>query len=154
MFYTFTWRLFHVVNIVVFYIKVTCKKGGQSDTKLGVLDCLSDPLTVLVSPSEEKEVEQLQSSEDDESLIVSSAAAGVSFNSSTTLTAVTLADGTQAFVAEDINLDAGSVQSDDVPNPIICNKDIRIQIFCVIVTFYLLHNSFTWVITSVCATVI
>ncbi|KDR21671.1 zinc finger protein 76-like [Zootermopsis nevadensis] len=91
---------------------VTCKKGGQSDTKLGVLDCLSDPLTVLVSPSEEKEVEQLQSSEDDESLIVSSAAAGVSFNSSTTLTAVTLADGTQAFVAEDINLDADGLETE------------------------------------------
>lgn len=102
-----------------FHVKVACKKGGQPDTTLEVLDCLTDPLTVLVSASsEDKEGEQLQAGEAGESLIVSTAAGGVAFNSSTTLTAVTLADGTQAFVAEDLKLDAGSVRSQAVQNPI------------------------------------
>lgn len=54
--------------------------------------------------SASKSVEQLQA---DESLIVSTAANAVAFDNSTTLTAVTLADGIQAFVAQDIKLDPG-----------------------------------------------
>jgi hypothetical protein len=55
--------------------------------------------------SASKEGEQLQAGE---SLIVSATDNGVTFDSSTTLTAVTLADGTQAFVAQDLKLDPGS----------------------------------------------
>lgn len=54
--------------------------------------------------SASKSVEQLQA---DESLIVGTAANAVAFDNSTTLTAVTLADGIQAFVAQDIKLDPG-----------------------------------------------
>lgn len=54
--------------------------------------------------SASKSVEQIQA---DESLIVSTAANAVAFDNSTTLTAVTLADGIQAFVAQDIKLDPG-----------------------------------------------
>lgn len=54
--------------------------------------------------SASKSVEQLQA---DEGLIVSTAANAVAFDNSTTLTAVTLADGIQAFVAQDIKLDPG-----------------------------------------------
>ena len=54
--------------------------------------------------SASKSVEQLQA---DESLIVSTAANAMAFDNSTTLTAVTLADGIQAFVAQDIKLDPG-----------------------------------------------
>lgn len=53
--------------------------------------------------SASKPGEQLQA---DESLIVSTAANGVAFDN-TTLTAVTLADGIQAFVSHDIKLDPG-----------------------------------------------
>jgi len=56
--------------------------------------------------SASKSVEQLQA---DESLIVSTAANAVAFDNSTTLTAVTLADGIQAFVAQDIKLEPGRV---------------------------------------------
>jgi hypothetical protein len=54
--------------------------------------------------SASKPGEELQA---DESLIVSTAANAVAFDNSTTLTAVTLADGIQAFVAQDIKLDPG-----------------------------------------------
>jgi hypothetical protein len=54
--------------------------------------------------SASKPGEQLQA---DESLIVSTAASAVAFDNNTTLTAVTLADGIQAFVAQDIKLDPG-----------------------------------------------
>jgi len=63
--------------------------------------------------STSKSVEQLQANE---SLIVSTAANAVAFDNSTTLTAVTLADGIQAFVAQDIKLDPGR----DFFSPNIC----------------------------------
>lgn len=71
---------------------------------------------LLPAPNDSKDAEQLQADEAGESLIVSTAAGGVAFNSSATLTAVTLADGTQAFVAEDLKLDAGRVGSKGVLN--------------------------------------
>lgn len=58
---------------------------------------------MLVSAA--KEGEQLQ---DGESLIVSATDNGLTFDSTAMLTAVTLADGTQAFVAQDLKLDTGS----------------------------------------------
>jgi hypothetical protein len=115
MFQTFILRLFHLVNIVSFYIKAACKKGGQSEPQYEVLECLTDSLTVLVSASNDgKEGEQFEVGEAGESLIVSAAASGVAFSNSATLRAVTLADGTQAFVAEDMKLDEGSVRSQAV----------------------------------------
>ncbi|PSN33794.1 hypothetical protein C0J52_19500 [Blattella germanica] len=77
--------------------------------KLEVLDCLTEPLTVLVAAqdSDPKDVvtQQLETEDGTQSLIVGTSSNTVSFNSSTTLTAVTLPDGTQAFVAQDIKLD-------------------------------------------------
>jgi hypothetical protein len=58
---------------------------------------------MLVSAS--KDGEQLQTGE---SLIISATDNDLTFDSTATLTAVTLADGTQAFVAQDLKLEAGN----------------------------------------------
>lgn len=92
-----------LLNSVVTADVVACKNSEQAEA----LECLTEPLTVLVSAS--KPGEQLQA---DESLIVSTAASAVAFDNNTTLTAVTLADGIQAFVAQDIKLDPDGLETE------------------------------------------
>ena len=86
------------------------KTGLKVETKFEVSDCLSEPLTVLVTASEDTDkdlvTQQLQTT-DGQSLILGTTSNAVTFNSNTTLTAVTLADGTQAFVAQEVKLDPG-----------------------------------------------
>ena len=51
--------------------------------------------------------QQLQTADGGQSLILGTGSNTVTFNSNTTLTAVTLADGSQAFVAQEVKLDSG-----------------------------------------------
>ncbi|PNF37117.1 Zinc finger protein 76 [Cryptotermes secundus] len=80
--------------------------ASKSTEQLEPLDCLTESLTMLVSAA--KEGEQLQ---DGESLIVSATDNGLTFDSTAMLTAVTLADGTQAFVAQDLKLDTDGLET-------------------------------------------
>ncbi|KAJ4427724.1 hypothetical protein ANN_25376, partial [Periplaneta americana] len=93
------------------------KTEPVSEAQFEVLDCLTEPLTVLVTsgtPKDEADItdQQLQVTDAGQSLIVDTTTNSVTFNSSTTLTAVTLADGTQAFVAQDIKLDPDGLEAE------------------------------------------
>ncbi|KAJ9595010.1 hypothetical protein L9F63_013676 [Diploptera punctata] len=80
------------------------QEHSDLEKDMPVTHCLGESLAVLVTTQDDdKELltQQLDSTDGGQSLILGTGGNTVTFNSNTTLTAVTLADGTQAFVAQD-----------------------------------------------------